>query len=57
MSNPGSAPLRFLIFSPEPGVVVDITTTDPNRTVADLLELARGVELLTVDEWEALHTP
>ncbi len=55
-SSTTGEPLRFLMFSPQPGVVIDITTTDPNRTVDDLVELARNVELLPIDEWKALHT-
>lgn len=56
-SSTTGEPLRFLMFSPQPGVVIDITTTDPNRTVDDLVELARSVELLPIDQWEAIHTP
>lgn len=49
--------LRFLMFSPRPGVVIDITTTDADRTIGDLVELARGVEVVPVERWESIHRP
>jgi hypothetical protein len=33
-------PMTFLVWSPESGVVLEIVTTDPDRAVDDLVELA-----------------
>jgi hypothetical protein len=45
-------PLRFLVWSPEPGVVLEIVTTDLDRSVDDLVQLAGSVRLLPADEWD-----
>lgn len=38
-SNP-SGPLTFLVWAPQPGVVFEIVSTDPTRTITDLIALA-----------------
>ena len=38
--------LRFLAWSPEPGVVFEITTASTNRTIEELIELAEASTVL-----------
>ena len=53
-ANP-HGPLEFLIWSPSPGVVLEISTDDPDRTVRDLLDLVHATSLLPDDEWDARY--
>ena len=46
--------VSFLVWSPEPGVVLEIGTTDHTRTVDELVELAQRVRLVPVDQWDEL---
>ncbi len=48
-------PLRFLTWSPRPGVVFEITTDDTGRSVADLVELALATSAIEIDEWERIY--
>ena len=48
-------PLRYLVWSPEPGVVLEITTTDGNRPVEDLVALAEQTTAIPVADWEAKY--
>jgi hypothetical protein len=48
-------PLRFLVWSPRPGVVFEITTDDMGRTEDDLVDLALATSTLAVDEWDRLY--
>ena len=48
-------PLEFLIWSPSPGVVLEISTDDPDRTLRDLVDLAHATSLLPDDEWDARY--
>ncbi|MEM7342148.1 MAG: hypothetical protein AAF467_26135 [Actinomycetota bacterium] len=51
-------PVTFLVWSPEPGVVLEIDTTNPSLQAEDLAALAVAVQLLPVDEWDlALDAP
>lgn len=50
-------PLRFLVWSPLPGVVFEITTDDMERSVDDLVELAEATTAIGIDEWEAVYDP
>lgn len=38
-SNP-YGPLTFLVWAPQPGIVFEIVSTDPTRTISDLIALA-----------------
>lgn len=44
-------PLAFLVWSPEPGILLEITTTDENRSITDLVALAEQTEAVSVDTW------
>ena len=44
-------PLTFLVWSPEPGILLEITTTDDNRSITDLVALAERTEAIPVDAW------
>jgi len=48
-------PLRFLLWSPRPGVVFEITTGDTERTDRDLVDLALATSVLDPDDWDALY--
>jgi hypothetical protein len=48
-------PLELLIWSPSPGVVLEISTDNPDRTVRDLVDLAHATSLLPADEWDARY--
>lgn len=50
-----SGPLPFLVWSPRPGVVFEITTDDTGRPVGDLLDLARATSALDADAWDARY--
>ena len=52
--NPYGA-LRFLVWSPRPGVVFEITTDDAERTEDDLVDLALATSMLAADEWDRLY--
>jgi hypothetical protein len=45
---------RSLVWSPEPGVVLEITTEDPDLAVDDLVDLGRQVDLVPAAEWDDL---
>lgn len=45
----------FLVWSPQPGVVFQITTDDPERTADDLVELARATAAVPVDDWTSIY--
>jgi len=44
-------PLTFLVWSPEPGILLEITTTDDNRPITDLVALAERTEAVPIDAW------
>ena len=46
-------PVTFLIWSPEPGVVVEIGSTNPDRSIDDLVDLAETVSLIPSERWDA----
>jgi hypothetical protein len=50
-SNPFGA-LTFLVWSPEPGVVLEIVTTNSERTTEELIELASATSLISASEWD-----
>lgn len=43
--------LTFLAWSPQPGVVFEIVTTDTTRSVDDLAALAAATEVMPIKEW------
>ncbi|MDY7104600.1 MAG: hypothetical protein S0880_25730 [Actinomycetota bacterium] len=49
------APVRSFVWSPEPGVVFEVVSDDPDHTVEMLAELAATVEVQPLDEWQELH--
>lgn len=49
------AELRVLVWSPEPGVVFEVVSDDPDHTVEMLAELAATVTVQPLDEWQQLH--
>jgi hypothetical protein len=53
-SNP-YGPLRFLVWSPRPGIIFEITTGDPERTDSDLIDLARATTPLEIDDWDTIY--
>jgi hypothetical protein len=52
--NP-SGSLTFLNWSPQPGVVLEITTSNPRRTIAELIQLAESTAILPAAEWHAVY--
>lgn len=44
-------PLRFLTWSPEPGVVFEITTDDQERSIDELVDLADRVDAVDAEIW------
>ena len=46
-------PVTFLIWSPQPGVVLEIGSTNDDRSIDDLVELAMNVELLPSEVWDS----
>ena len=50
-------PLRFLVWSPRPGVVFEITTDDMDRSVDDLVDVAAATSAIGIDEWERIYDP
>ncbi len=46
-------PVIFLIWSPQPGVVVEIGSTNPDRSIDDLVDLAETVSLIPSERWDA----
>lgn len=48
-------PLTFLVWSPQPGVVFEITTTDNDRPVEDLVALAEQTTAISVADWDAAY--
>jgi hypothetical protein len=48
-------PVRSLVWSPGPGVVFELVTTDMDRSEADLVDLARATTPLDRDEWDELY--
>jgi hypothetical protein len=48
-------PVRFLIWSPRPGVVFEIDTYDTVRPDADLAALAQATTPIDPAEWDALY--
>jgi hypothetical protein len=55
-ANP-HGPLRFVVWSPRPGVVFEITTDDMERSEDDLVELAEATSAIGMDEWETIYDP
>lgn len=47
-------PLSFLTWSPQPGVVLEITTSNPDRSIDDLAELAVKTQAVPVETWMQL---
>jgi hypothetical protein len=54
-TNHPVGPLRFLVWSPRPGVVFEITTGDTRRTDGDLVDLALATSVLDPDDWDDLY--
>jgi hypothetical protein len=50
-----SAAVRFLTWSPQPGVVFEIDTYDPDRSDDDLAALARATTAMAPDQWDATY--
>ena len=48
-------PLTFLVWSPEPGILLEITTTDDNRPITDLVALAERTQALPIDAWNVRY--
>lgn len=53
-ANP-AGPLQFLVWSPRPGVVFEITTHDMQRTPEDLVDLALATSAIGADDWDAIY--
>ena len=47
---------RFLIWSPTPGVIIEIDTTDDSIPTGDLVELAQGTTMVPSEEWDAFYS-
>lgn len=45
-------PLTFLVWSPQPGVLLEITTTDNDRSIEDLIALAEQTTVIPIADWE-----
>lgn len=50
-----AGPVRFLIWSPYPGVVFELDVTDPELTVDDLVGLAEATTAIPAEEWDELY--
>jgi hypothetical protein len=49
--------LRFLAWSPQPGVVFEIVTTDLDRPLRDLVALAAATRAMPIAEWHQQAPP
>ncbi len=45
-------PIKFLMWSPSPGVVLEIDTTNSDHTFEDLVELANLTRVLPIAQWD-----
>jgi hypothetical protein len=45
-------PLTFLVWSPQPGVVFEIVTTNDERSTEELVELATATSVISATEWD-----
>lgn len=52
--NP-DGPVRFLVWSPQPGVVFEINTYDTQRSDDDLAALARATTAIDPAQWDATY--
>jgi hypothetical protein len=50
-SNP-YGPLTFLVWSPQPGVVFEVVTTNDERSTEHLVELATATSAISANEWD-----
>lgn len=57
IADAGDEPLRFLTWSPVPGVVFEITTTDATLTTADLADLASRTTAVDPTTWADRYEP
>ncbi len=48
-------PLTFLVWSPQPSVVLEITTTDNDRSIDDLIALAEATSAIPIADWDASY--
>ena len=50
-ANP-NGPITFLVWSPRPGVLLEIDSTAPNRTIDELVDLANNTTAIPATEWD-----
>jgi len=53
--DPGASPTRFVAWSPSAGVVFEIVSADPARSIDDLIALANLTEPISSTEWDTLY--
>jgi len=49
-------PLTVLAWSPQPGVVLEVTTIDNDRPLDDLVALAEATSAIPLADWETKYT-
>lgn len=54
--NDERVPLTDLLWSPRPGVVLEITATDDGRSISDLIALTNETTTPPVTKWEISYT-
>lgn len=52
---PTTSALMFLVWSPRPGVVFELDSTDPSRTVGELVDLASRTTAIPTADWDQRH--
>jgi hypothetical protein len=50
-----SGPIAFVVWSPARGVVFEVDSTDPTRSLDDLLDLASRTEIVTAERFDELY--
>ena len=44
--------ITFVVWSPRPGVLLEIASTDPGRSIDDLVQLANDTSVIPATEWD-----
>ena len=44
--------ITFVVWSPRPGVLLEIDSTDPGRSIDDLVQLANNTSVIPATEWD-----
>jgi hypothetical protein len=49
-------PVTFLVWSPRPGVLFEIDSTGPGRTIDDLTQLATTTTAISATDWDEIYS-